>query len=92
MIHTCIPPCLSNSHPLLRERTKKSRAFLAYKLSVLNIMAGSTPFQRAAEAGQPQHVLPEWIQMTDLASATFGGRVLFATDGEVHSWYVFNGM
>lgn len=25
---------------------------------------------------------PEWTKMTDLASGIFGGRVLFATDGE----------
>lgn len=38
--------------------------------------AGSTATSQSAPDA------PEWVNMTDLASATFGGRVVFATDGE----------
>lgn len=34
--------------------------------------------------------VPAWTKLTDLASTTFGGQVLFATDGEIplHACFV----
>lgn len=48
-----------------------------------SVVTSSSPTNPTAK-GQSSaiEVAPEWTNMTNLASATFGGTVRFATDGE----------